>query len=114
MATKWADLPLTDIKIKIESFYNDLVEYGIDRQGVVFVHCREPQEIERIVHELPYFVYTLLIRRPSVEHHYGNHADDDVLNYNYDFTIVNDGTLEDLEEKVKQFYINIMKRRIDN
>ena len=42
-------------------------------------------------------VSTLLIKRENLESvEYGNMADDNVYNYDYDFVINNDGTLDDL------------------
>ena len=47
---------------------------------------------------------TLLIRRPSVENaNQSNHADEQVLDYCYDYIITNDSTMEELEEKAIGF-----------
>ena len=64
-------------------------------EAVVFIHCREPEAIRRLQQELN--AVTVLVRRPCLENHaYGNASDDGVDNYGYHFTIVNDGTIDDL------------------
>lgn len=105
MATYWGDIPHWDVVKKTNDFYHDLQEYGVEKEGVVFIHCREPNEIQRLVDGLSarYSVHTLLIRRPTNKI-YGNHADDDVENYDYDYIINNDTNLADLSAKAKEFY----------
>lgn len=73
---------------------------------ILFLHVREPNEIERCVREFD--AKTLLIRRPtSNEGVYGNHADDCVENFNYDYIVDNDGSIEDLEEQAKEFILKL-------
>lgn len=72
---------------------------------ILFIHMREPKDLERLKREYPK-AKTLLIRNPKIERNgeKGNHADREVFAYSdYDFTIVNDGTLEELKEKAKNF-----------
>ena len=48
--------------------------------------------------------------RPSVENNeQSNHADQEVMNFNYDYIIDNDGTIEDLKKKANSFIINVLK-----
>lgn len=75
--------------------------------SVIFVHCREPKEIERLVEEVikvdsGVFCRTLLIKNNRVEPA-TNSADQNVLNYEYDDTIWNNETIEELEEKAKKY-----------
>lgn len=103
LLTKWQDVPFR--KVQGAAYNYDLeaqmYDFSTD-EVVVFIHCREPQEIEKFVKEMN--ALTLLIRRPSIEgEEQSNHADAEVFNYNYDYTIYNDGTVEDLEEKAIQF-----------
>ena len=46
---------------------------------------------------------TLLIRRPGDNSEQSNHSDADVENFEYDYVIENDGTLEELEQKAQDF-----------
>lgn len=67
----------------------------------LFVHIREPEEIEKFVRATESKVHTLLVRGgkrfPQGTAPYGNDSDDCVENYNYEFYFDNDGTLEDAE-----------------
>ena len=68
----------------------------------VFIDCREPKEIERICKQ--FNAKSIYIdaskRNPIIT---SNHADAEVMNYNYDFYIDNNGTLKELKEKAKKF-----------
>ena len=88
MATYWGDIPFQDVAKRATNFYLELERYGVEDFGYVFIHCREPQEIKRLQEKLPFKTYSLLIRRPGQEN-YGNHADDEVENYTYDYIINN-------------------------
>ena len=73
----------------------------------MFFHVREPREIERCVKE--FNAKTLLIRRPSDNNDkYGNHADDDVEKFDYDYIIENDAGLEELSVMAKNFVDEIL------
>lgn len=43
------------------------------------------------------------LRRNSIKHITSNMADKNVFNYDYDFIIENDGTIEELKNKAKKF-----------
>lgn len=71
----------------------------------VFVDSREPKEIERFCKELS--ATSVLIRRAQVENiETSNASDANVFNYDYDITINNNGTLEELKEEVNKFIKN--------
>lgn len=73
----------------------------------LFVHCREPKEIERLKNQFPNDVFTLLVQNPKVAKVTGNHADREVENYNYDFIVVNNSDLRALREVAIDFYKKI-------
>lgn len=100
IATKNLDHPFNLIKNKIELFRQSDCK-------LMFIHTREPEEIERFVRE--FGCITLLIRNPNVKSITSNHADAEVENYNYDYVIYNDGTIDDLNIKVKEFINEIFK-----
>lgn len=110
MATYWSDIPYQDVLKRTQDFNDMLTEYGVEQNGFVFIHCREPNEISRIKNNFPFQVLTVLIRREGYNS-YGNHADDEVENYNYDFTFNNEGTIGDLEETAFKFYQDIKMSR---
>lgn len=101
LLTQWDDIPYRKTAIEIEMFRDDLEFRGVEN-GVIFVHCREPEEIQRFKDE--FNAHTLLIRREQAEGRAtSNHADQNVLEYDYDTTIYNNGTIEELVQCAKIF-----------
>ena len=96
LATEYNDAPNNDIIDKVLKF----IYCKQNKNQLLFIHIREPKEIQRLVDfckESNIEVSTLLIKRENLESvEYGNMADDNVYNYDYDFVINNDGTLDDL------------------
>ena len=106
---------LADLK-KLSVEYNDgPTEYLLQRYRefvsgngygarVMFVHIREPEEIDKFKAAIKKCdadqpVVTLLIRRPEVDgKEYGNRSDDEVRNYMYDMTFFNDKPLDQSAE----------------
>lgn len=108
LLTEWNDVPYNKIKDEYDDFNLELEQYDVSHhKAFLFVHCREPQEIQKFKDRLNAF--TVLIRRESVESNkQSNHADSEVFNFNYDAVIDNNGSLQDLEEKAIGF-IEFMK-----
>ncbi len=96
--------------------YNDLsYQYCLQQareflngdEQLMFLHVREPEEIERLRQALGPDCHTLLVRRPSVSGNaFGNRSDDEVEQYHYDTVIENDSSLEALRHKVESFLRN--------
>lgn len=101
--TEYGNIPFKKVTQTINIYRLELEEYTSDyyiANSIVFIHCREPQEIDKFKNELG--AKTLLIRRPDVEgDECSNHADAEVFNYDYDYTIYNDGTLDDLRDAAR-------------
>ena len=72
---------------------------------VVFIHCREPKEIDR--YKTDFNAKTLFIQRDEVNKAQSNQADSDVENYSYDYIIDNNSSLEELKSKAKEFLLKI-------
>lgn len=68
-----------------------------------FIHCREPEEIDKLKSQIGEDCFTIFVLREKHEGNLSNDADKNVENYNYDYYIDNSGTLEDLDEKVYLF-----------
>ena len=68
---------------------------------VLLIDIREPEEIERA--KKAFNAKTILIKNDRVAPITSNMADANVLNYNYDFVIENNGTLEEFEETIKKW-----------
>lgn len=69
-------------------------------ENVIFIHCREPQEIRKFKKEFKLQCTTVLVNRnvccPD------NDSDKNVFDYEYDVEIGNDGTKEELEELIQK------------
>lgn len=109
--TEYDDIPIKKIKEKILDLIRPIENLGYNTDRIIFfIHTREPEELQRFKDE--FGAKTLLIQRPSVEDaEQSNHADKEVLNFNYDYVIDNDGTLEDLQKKADSFIIDILKEK---
>lgn len=70
--------------------------------GVIFFMIREPEEITKFVETVP-GTRTMKVVRDSVEIKYNNHADQRVNEYEYDYVITNNGTLDDLKQLAEGF-----------
>lgn len=93
LLTKYNDFSFNYICKKVM----DIREFylGYESVPVIFIDCREPKEIKRLCDALG--AKSLLIRRASAENaETSNHADAQVLDYEYDIIIENDGDLRDL------------------
>ena len=103
---------LSDLKVLMTE-YNDMpfisLEYMVhlfekaDNLKILFLHIREPKEIERA--KQAFNAQTILIKRDSIPHITSNMADNGVFDYQYDIEINNDGDLSDLENQAKEFTI---------
>lgn len=106
LLTNWGDVPYKKTLQEIDMFKFDLDYWDVSDKGVVFIMCREPKEIERFERELN--AKSVLIRRASVEfEQQSNHADSEVLNHKYDYIIENNGTIDELKDKAKEFLKNL-------
>lgn len=95
LASNYCDMPFQDMKKQVERFNQD------NTKQCLFLHIREPKEIERAAKE--FNAETILITREIVKQITSNMADANVYNYKYDYTINNDGTIEDLKRVVEYF-----------
>lgn len=95
MATKTFDTSYVYIKKQLENAMFNNIE-------VVFIDCREPNDIQRLKED--FGAITVLIdastRKPNIT---SNHADAEVYNYEYNYVIKNNGTIEEFSEKAKDF-----------
>lgn len=97
--TYWGDVPFTRTVNHVEGWLAELKEYGI-KDGYVFIHCREPKEIQRLVDRLG--ANTILIDREQ-NIFFKNYSDANVHNYKYDYVVDNNGSLDDLHIKAIEF-----------
>lgn len=101
LSTEYNDSPFRDVMSVVNDFKNNLIE-----DEVLFIDMRDPKDIARAV-EI-FGAETILIRNPNVEKIESNHADANVEDYNYDYIIENDGSLEQLDMAAKTFVREIV------
>lgn len=102
----WVDLKAAWTRYNNGIFQKIVDHVYISKSSFFFVHCREPHEIKKFVEYYETSAiqcYTLLIQREGVEPP-NNESDKSVMDYEYDFVIENNGTLEDLNKKAFDFY----------
>jgi hypothetical protein len=98
LSTKYFDHPFEYVRNELDKFKNS--------DDVIFtVDVREPKDIHRLVDECGF--KSVFISNKNITHIPNNHADMEVENYDYDYVIHNDGTLEDFDLEVKDFLINL-------
>lgn len=102
MLTQYDDIPFKDITSVVEDFKNG----RFDEAEVLFIDIREPEEIARAVEV--FGAKTILMKNPKVEKITSNHADANIENYEYDYIIENDGTLEQLDNVAKMFVCDVI------
>jgi len=105
LLTEWNDVPYQKILDHIEY----MQEFGKLYDWILFVDCREPKEIQKLKERLN--ATTVLVRRLGDEvNKTSNHADANVFEYEYDYTIKNYGDLSDLVVECTGF-LDFMKER---
>lgn len=87
-------------------------EFENSEHDVMFIHIREITEIEKTKKATG--AKTILVTNKNVPMITSNESDKNVLNYQYDYYIRNDGTLEDLDNIAKEFVKKVnMKEEIE-
>ena len=101
---------LSDLKILTTSYSDVIGKWMIkiaknfledEIHEFLFFHIREVDEIERFSKLLN--AKTIVVVRDGVDPNQSNPADANVLNYDYDIIIRNDGSLGDLKTKAERF-----------
>ena len=90
--------------------YKQYKKFLKSENEVMFIHIREPEEIEKFVKKTKGAVKTLLVRGGCrmTKCNYGNASDDCVENYRYDYYYTNDKTLDVAQKEIVEL-INNMK-----
>lgn len=96
LCTWYNDAPFNYIKGQIDYFYKSVLK------EIMFIHVREPQEIQKLKEAFPE-LKTILLTNENVPNITSNSGDAGVYDYKYDYYIKNDGTLEDLKATALKF-----------
>lgn len=95
LTIQFNDMPFQAINTVVEQFKED------KEKRILLIDIREPKEIERAARK--FNAKTILIKRQDVKYITSNIADAGVFDYDYDFVIENNGTLEDFYWTVYDF-----------
>lgn len=98
LTTAYSDMAFNDLKRVVGIFNNN------EFDEVLLIDIREPEEIERAKNE--FGAKTILIKNDRVAPITSNMADANVNNYNYDYVVENNGTLDEFKETVRTFAID--------
>lgn len=124
---------LSDVKRFLDEHYdasiNDLSEFiamtetnNTHDDYCVFIHCREPKNIDEIVQFLAETCYTdaecsnvhtLLITGRTTPDQYMNKSDREVYEYDYDTVISNCGTYDSLKEKATTYMEEVLHYKVN-
>lgn len=95
---------LSDLKLLCVAYNDYPTAWALERykeflesdSDIMFLHVREPMEIDKFVRATENRAKTLLIRggARTRKDNYGNQSDDGVENYSYDYYYVNEKTLD--------------------
>ena len=96
LCTEYNNMPFKSMQEKVEEFKNDDAEF-------LFLHIREPEEIEKA--KKVFNAETILIIRDNIKQITSNMADKNVRDYDYDIIIYNNGTFKELKSKAVDFCI---------
>lgn len=99
--------PFVDMTNKISDHYSKLDKKD-QLNMIYFIHCREPHEIQKFVDKYGDDCITLLLKREDREVP-NNESDKNVANFNYDFTIDNNGDKEKLKIQAIEFINTLTK-----
>lgn len=97
----------------LEGQYRDFLQSDDE---ILFVHIREPKEIEKFVRATEGHALTLLVRGGARYRNrrgkaaFGNAADDDVENYDYDYCFYNSRPLADTEPVFLRFLAKMLRQ----
>ena len=95
LCERYNDMPFRDM----ETEYHWCREHTPTE--ILFLHIREPAQIARA--KEAFRAVTVFIHRPDVKKIVGNHADAEVCEYDYDYYVINDSTIEELSKKAHEF-----------
>lgn len=102
---------LSELKDAMEH-YHDIPNAKVDEfikshpNNIIFVNVREPHNIE--YYQDKYNARAVIVINQNASKVQGNHADENVDDYDYDVVINNSGTLEDLRKTAKWFLTNCL------
>lgn len=104
LTDEYDDVSFRDIMEKIADFYDDKIE-----EDILIIDMRSPKDIDRLRELVD--VITVYIENENVPDISSNEADANVANYDYDFVITNNSTIEDFRRVIEAFLMFIKLER---
>lgn len=108
ITTEYNDYPTKCMIEEYKQYSDECITDGINN-AVMFVHIREPEEIDKLKRLISNHTrcVTLLIKRDAIDSHtYGNTSDDDVFNYDYDYVYENNWGIDVARDDFVEFFTN--------
>lgn len=96
LSAEYNDMPFCDVSALVQDFNKNNID-----TNVLLIDMRDPKDIARAVKS--FGAETILIYNPGIKTIESNHADANVNDYEYDYTIINDGDLSQLEKAARFF-----------
>ncbi|MFA5584299.1 MAG: hypothetical protein WDA09_08800 [Bacteriovoracaceae bacterium] len=103
---RYCDGPFREVVTLAKNLQNSL-----SNSSVIALHVREPEEILKLKNYFSTNCITVLIKRNTAKPA-NNKSDQRVLNYKYDYEVINNGSLEDLKEEVNIFFEKFLKDKL--
>lgn len=103
LTDEYSDMSFTDVYEKIEAFANDEI-----KEVLFAVDIRDPEDIE-MMKDLT-GAFTVFIENENVPEITSNPADANVANYEYDFVVKNNGTMDDYKREVYNFLLALLPK----
>ena len=105
LVAQYNDYPMTWMRGAVNAFMG----FG-DEDEILFLHIREPNEIERAARE--FGAVKVLVVNPRIPKITSNAADAGVDGCKYDFVVLNDGSLADLDAMAADFVYRLRSGRL--
>jgi len=97
---EYSDGPFKEVLEKVKDIERTYKFMNNIDHVFLFVQVREPSEMMKLAKHFWDSITTVLVERTGIEVQPG---DEDVYEWNYDFFVKNDGSLEDLEKEADRF-----------
>lgn len=101
LTTEFSDLSFDYVNKLIQKFYTEYY------YKILLIDIREIDEIKKLINYNTE-IKTIFIENNNIEKNISNDSDKQVENYEYDYIIKNNGTLEEFEENIKEFIKEII------
>ena len=103
LTDEYSDMSFVDVYERIEAFAKDEI-----KEVLFAVDIRDPEDIE-MMKDLT-GAFTVFIENENVPEITSNPADANVANYEYDFVIKNNGTMDDYKREVYNFLMALLQK----